>query len=373
MSRTDDSLSTTSTSISKLSSSGSHEILYKSGDSVTVRAPATSANLGCGFDCFGLALDLWLTLTVTVSHEFSYEHVGFVDPDIPRDETNDVVLAFMIGIRHLKAMPTAGQEFAFHSESQIPVGRGLGSSAAAIVAGLAASFALCGRSLQNPETLDELAVLACRQEGHPDNVLPAIYGEMQIGAMRYSEDNQMVLTPEFVNNITGDFVRQAVPFPCDRISCLVFVPNARFSTREARSLLPECYNRQVVSQNLAKAAMFVAALLCGDYDNLKFAVEDSMHQPYRAPHCPTFETLKDLCHLTDALAVYLSGAGPSTVILTRAHELEQVDTDLRRLSSHLFNANEGTLMHVAVSRSGVELLNRSSSTLEAVQHLESCL
>eukprot|EP01055_Gregarina_sp_Pseudo9_P000943 Gregarina_sp_Pseudo_9__942@NODE_1600_length_1464_cov_232_959298_g1484_i0_p1_GENE_NODE_1600_length_1464_cov_232_959298_g1484_i0NODE_1600_length_1464_cov_232_959298_g1484_i0_p1_ORF_typecomplete_len364_score31_04GHMP_kinases_N/PF00288_26/9_4e13GHMP_kinases_N/PF00288_26/6_6e03GHMP_kinases_C/PF08544_13/6e03GHMP_kinases_C/PF08544_13/3_9e07_NODE_1600_length_1464_cov_232_959298_g1484_i01701261 len=362
MSAPEDSLSTTSSSISNSSVEGI-ECAYKLGDSVTVRAPATTANLGCGFDCFGLALDLWLTLTVTVAEQFSYEHVGFDDPDIPQDETNDVVLAFMMGIRHLmkaRVPSEGGVNFAFRTKSDIPVGRGLGSSAAAIVAGLGAAFVLCGRSLESEDTLDELAGLACRQEGHPDNVLPSIYGEMQIGVMRYPDDKQggSALVPEF-GGITGDFVRQAVPFPYTQISCLVFVPSSRFSTREARALLPEHYSRQVVSQNIAKASMFVAALLCGDYGHLKFAVEDCIHQPYRGPHCPSFETLKDLCHLTDALAVYLSGAGPSTVILTRADDRQQVESDLRRLCSHLFDANEGSLVHVAVSKSGVELLDRS--------------
>lgn len=357
----EDSLSTTSSSVHSSVVDGC-EVFYRLGDSVTVRAPATSANLGCGFDCFGLALNLWLTLTVTVTEQFHYKHVGLEDPEIPLDETNEVVAAFMVGLRHLKAMPsteTGRVNFAFNAQSDIPVGRGLGSSAAAIVAGLAAAFALCGRSLSSEGTLDEIASLACRQEGHPDNVLPSIYGEMQIGVMRYPEDNNP-LTPEFAaNTFTGDFVRQAVPFPCSKVSCLVFIPKARLPTKEARGLLPDVYQRQVVAQNTAKAAMFVAALLCGDYERLKFAVEDCIHQPYRGPHCPSFETLKDLCHLTDALAVYLSGAGPSTVILTRAHEREQVEYDLRRLCSQLFSANEGSLIHVAVSKSGVECLNNA--------------
>eukprot|EP01053_Blabericola_migrator_P001804 Blabericola_migrator_1__1803@NODE_148_length_12903_cov_144_651293_g129_i0_p3_GENE_NODE_148_length_12903_cov_144_651293_g129_i0NODE_148_length_12903_cov_144_651293_g129_i0_p3_ORF_typecomplete_len347_score36_60GHMP_kinases_N/PF00288_26/4_9e12GHMP_kinases_C/PF08544_13/1_2e04GHMP_kinases_C/PF08544_13/3_9e07_NODE_148_length_12903_cov_144_651293_g129_i01071811758 len=333
----DDSLSTTSTTTNPETAAHTIEL----GDSVTVRAPATSANLGCGFDSFGVAFDIWLTVSVTAAEQFAYKHVG--GDEVPMDANNDVALSFMAGLRYLKAHIPPGINFAFDTETQVPIGRGLGSSAAAIVAGFAASFVMCGRSLDDPSTLDEISQLACDAEGHPDNVLPSVYGGMQIGVMASKK----------AEHCGPPVVRQAVPFPTSDLSCLVYVPAAVFSTKEARAILPSAYDRETVAQNIGRASIMVAALMCRNYENLKYAVQDSIHQPFRGPFCPSFALIQDKCELTHALAVYLSGAGPSTVILTKAEEAAQVQDELRAVCPPLFVGDSGTLIEACVSTKGV--------------------
>eukprot|EP01057_Protomagalhaensia_wolfi_P001994 Protomagalhaensia_wolfi_Nauph_80__1993@NODE_2260_length_1146_cov_7_777778_g1765_i0_p1_GENE_NODE_2260_length_1146_cov_7_777778_g1765_i0NODE_2260_length_1146_cov_7_777778_g1765_i0_p1_ORF_typecomplete_len358_score58_39GHMP_kinases_N/PF00288_26/5_4e13GHMP_kinases_N/PF00288_26/8_5e03GHMP_kinases_C/PF08544_13/4_6e03GHMP_kinases_C/PF08544_13/0_0041zfRING_11/PF17123_5/10zfRING_11/PF17123_5/3_4e02zfRING_2/PF13639_6/9e02zfRING_2/PF13639_6/12zfRING_2/PF13639_6/2_2e02_NODE_2260_length_1146_cov_7_777778_g176 len=343
-----ETLSTTS------SSHNGCRTLLKLGDSVVVRAPATSANLGCGFDTFGLAFDLWLTVSVRVSSTFHYCHSGCTDNELPLDATNTVVTSFHTGLKHLQQTVPCDHHFHFSTHSQIPVARGLGSSAAAIVAGLAAAFALAGRSLEAPETLEAIARLASAEEGHPDNVLPAVYGGLQIGVLRRQGLDQVA----GFQPLNGAFIRQPVPWPITDVACLVYIPSVKFSTKTARAILPTTYERSLVAQNIGRAALFVAALLCKEYDNLKFGVEDQLHQPFRTPHCPSFSQLKQVSPLTNALAVYLSGAGPSTVILVRTTEAHNLRPDLERLCPHLFHPEQGRLQPIQVTHSGVHLLSQ---------------
>lgn len=286
--------------------SGHGVTLFKIGDKATVKAPATSANLGCGFDTFGIALDLWLTLTVTACQEFKFTFTGDIDSvdGLPTDSSNTIVIAFMMGLRHLKSLPPPGIDFQFVCNNSIPVGRGLGSSAAAITAGLGAAFALCGKSLEDKHILNDIANLAILKEGHPDNVLPAIFGNMQIGVMKSHNDDRLYLGETVAKS---DVIMKTLNFPSDDLDCVLFIPKVKFSTTEARLLLPEKHPRADVTQNIGRAAMFIAALLTRDYDNLKYAVEDRLHEPFRAPACPCFGLIKDVIPVTDALAACLSG------------------------------------------------------------------
>lgn len=374
---------------------------FQLGDCVTVRAPATSANIGCGFDAFGIALDMWLTLKVTVCEQFSCVISGpETDESIPMDSSNVIVLSFMVGIRHLHAQPHclrhttsatgsgptpgAGMEeggtgghlgghngghtgghsgghtgghsgadgcgsihphsgltgcgipssgcglnFSFECQNAIPVSRGLGSSAAAIVAGLGAAFALCGKDLSDRQVLEDLAVLACRREGHPDNVMPAIFGSMQIGVEKTNADIRLSVESSF-----GDYIIQSIPFPSDDIVCIVFVPEEKLSTSEARKMLPDQVSRFDASQNIARAGILVAALTLRDYSNIRFALEDRLHQPYRLKICPSFQALRHAFPATEALAMYLSGAGPSTVILSRFENEKEIVAELQQICAN---------------------------------------
>ncbi len=160
-------------------------------DFVHVRVPATSANMGPGFDCMGLALDVWNELTVERCDVFSMTVEGEGEGNIPLDETNLVV----VGLK--AAFEDAGKEIPtckYHLKNNIPFCRGLGSSSAAIVAGLIAGLVLSGHELK-VKGEESLLQLACKIEGHPDNVAPAIYGGLQI--VRY----ESLLKPSFVSFI----------------------------------------------------------------------------------------------------------------------------------------------------------------------------
>lgn len=369
---------------------------YKLGDKVVVCAPATSANLGCGYDSFGVALDLWTILEVTVSRQFKFSYESYnttsylpergndsnMDPanesqrgqetsigkidleglrtrardminslntSLPLDGSNAIVKAFMIGLRHLKCLPPEPLEFEFVCRTEVPISRGLGSSAAAFVVGIAAAFSFCKKDLKSAEVLEEMCLLACRIEGHPDNILPSIYGKMQIAIRRTEEDDRWMIDP----NLNSDYIRQEVAFPSEEIACIVHIPCEALSTEKARGLLPNVYPKEEVVSNIGRSGLLVAALLSGEFEKLKFACQDKVHQPYRASFCPSFQKLLDVAPGTDALAIYLSGSGPSTVIWARTSEIYQLHKDLTKLLGFsLF----GDFVFAKVSNIGIQSL-----------------
>lgn len=158
----------------------------------------------------------------------------------------------------------------------------------------------------------------------------------------------------------SDFIMQTLRFPIEDLTCVLFIPNDRFSTLEARKLVPDHHPKSDVTQNIGRAAMFVAALLTKNYDNLKYAVEDRLHEPYRAPSCPGFGLIKDVIPVTDALAACLSGAGPATIIFTRKSEGTDIVTDLKRLGDPELSS-QGHFIEISVSAIGVHVVKEAVS------------
>ena len=262
------------------------------GRSVTVRVPATTANLGPGFDTLGLALSLYDELTVTVRDApgATVTVIGVGESEVPTDETNLVVRA----IRHTFdacSQPMPGLDLI--AQNNIPHGRGLGSSGAAIVSGIMAAKGL----LESIVELDSRALLALATalEGHPDNVAPALFGGLTIAWT--TEDG-----PQHKKLI----VHRGV-------SPLIAVPKGTMSTELARSLRPASVPHEDAIFNVSRSALLIAALIQSP-ELLLAATEDKLHQSYRAAAMPETEyLLRELRHR--GLPAVVSGAGPSILVL----------------------------------------------------------
>ena len=264
-------------------------------DSVTVRVPATSANMGPGFDCLGLALDIWSEVQVDLGGS-GVEVSGEGKDSLARDRENLVYRSIERAFAEAgKAMPDVGVA----CRNDIPLGRGLGSSSAAVVGGLVAGNELCGRPLSD----DSLLALAARIEGHPDNSAAALLGGCRI--------------------VVGDgdrLVTALVPVPED-LSAVLFIPEVPMSTEQARGLLPPVVDRADAVHNIGRAALLVNALATGDLSQLRVATEDRLHQPARQTIFPAMRNIFRSALDAGALGVFLSGAGSTVLALARGREL----------------------------------------------------
>ncbi|MGW6277181.1 homoserine kinase [Kribbella sp. NPDC055071] len=258
-------------------------------DQVRVRVPATSANLGPGFDAFGLALTLYDELIVTPGGSgVRIEVVGAGEGEVSLDESHLVVQAVQYG---LKALGADVPGYSLVCENSIPHGRGLGSSSAAIVGGLAAAYGLADEQLDR----DRVVALATELEGHPDNVAACALGGFTIA---WSEGD------------TGKAVRLDVKEP---VVALAYVPDHRVLTKQARGLLPDAVPHRDAAANAGRAALLVAALT-GRPELLLTATEDRLHQEYREAAMP--ESLALMHKLRGSgLPAVVSGAGPTVLVL----------------------------------------------------------
>jgi homoserine kinase len=255
----------------------------------TVRVPASSANLGPGFDCAAVALDLWNTLEVTDGE--GVEIVGEGAGELPADETNLAVRAYS-----LAASPEGKR---FHFTNRIPLERGLGSSAAAIALGLAAAA---------PDApAEELLALGLELESHADNLAAALCG----GACLTWEGRIAKIA-------------HAVPFVP-----LAVVPQARVSTDAARQALPEGVSHADAAFTAARAALLGAGLAGGRADVLEGAFADRLHEPYRAAAAPLLAAVRARLP-AGAAGVTLSGSGPTVVVWARPAEADACEAELTR-------------------------------------------
>lgn len=261
---------------------------------VRVRVPATSANLGPGFDTLGLALDLHDRLEAEVLPAgLVVEVQGYGEGQVPLDERHLVVRAMRATFDRLGKQPTG---LRLSCVNAIPHARGLGSSSAAIVAGvwLARELVAGGRLLLDD---DALLDLAARLEGHPDNVAPALFGGFVISGQ----------------DADGSFwaVRGSVD---PRVGAVVFVPTTPVATEAARSLLPAAVPHADAAANAGRAALLVAAL-SGRPEELLRATEDRLHQQYRRPAMPESLALVETMR-AEGIPAVISGAGPTVLAFT---------------------------------------------------------
>jgi homoserine kinase len=261
------------------------------GQKISVRVPATSANLGSGFDCLGIALEVYLDLEVeTGAPALQVKLSGEGESHLPTGPGNLLVrsMAAVFKTQGKKLSPLL-----VRVHNDIPLARGLGSSAAATVAGLLAGNALLGNVLAK----DELLELATQAEGHPDNVAPALFGGC-------------VLCVDSDEGLTWT----GVPVP-DSLQAVLFVPDFPMATSEARAVLPVHVPRRDAIYNVGRAALLVAALASGQLELLGQAMEDRLHQPYRAKIFPAMPRLIEAARQAGAFGACLSGAGSSILAL----------------------------------------------------------
>jgi homoserine kinase len=273
-----------------------------------VRVPATSANLGPGFDALGLALELYDDVVVRVTDEpgLTVDVAGMGAASVPRNARHLVVKSMRATFKLLGGAPT-GLEVV--CANRIPHGRGLGSSAAAIVAGVVAARGLV---VGGSERMDDAAALAhaAEMEGHPDNVAACLLGGLTIAW-------------------TDESVARAIKVPVsDALAPVAFVPGSSSSTKAARKLLPDSVPHADAVVNSARAALLVEALRAHP-DDLLSATEDKLHQPYREPAMP--KTIALVAELRDAgIPAVVSGAGPAVLALTTVDSRDRAVSFARR-------------------------------------------
>ena len=251
-----------------------------------VRVPASSANLGPGFDALGLALALYNDVTLEESDGVAVSVEGEGAAHLDPGPGNVVVRAMRM------AFDAAGRSFRgarVHCVNRIPLKRGLGSSAAAWVSGLVGGNALLG----DPIDRDALLGLAARAEGHADNVTAALLGGLTVSCS----------AGEGVTGVT-------LPVPAD-VRWVVLVPETESSTREARAVLPDSVSRADAVFNVQRVSLLLASLVAGRPDLLEVAMHDRLHQPYRARLFPWMDRVAAAARAAGALGCVLSGAGPS--------------------------------------------------------------
>ncbi len=262
---------------------------------VSVRAPASTGNLGPGFDCLAMALDMWDTVHVALGPA-SLEIHGEGGGELPTTEENLVWSSFALPFVESGMEPP---EVAITCENAIPVGRGLGSSSAAIVAGILAGNEMAGRPMARADILD----LAARTEGHADNAVAAMYGGLQ------------VIVPESEPLITSSV---SVP---DDLHAVVYLPQFTMPTNASRSLLSEEVSLRDAVHNMSRVALLVASFAGGDLTHLAAATEDRLHQPARQAVFPAMKNIIRAALNAGALGAFLSGAGSGVMALTCGREM----------------------------------------------------
>jgi homoserine kinase len=257
--------------------------------SITVRVPATTANLGAGFDCVGMALALTQDVTVTLDHA----------PEPPDGLARLAGDAFRAAFRAARA--PAPPEVAILGDQAIPIGRGLGASAAARAAGIVAANALLGGAL----SAEAMLTLGANLEGHGDNMAPALFGGLRV-----------------VVRVEGAFRQTQAPL-APGLQVVLYIPDFEMPTNESRKLLPQTLSKDDAVHNIGRAALVVAALGAGDWGALDEATQDRLHQPARTQIFPAMPHIFAAAKEAGALCAYLSGSG-STVAAFAVDQAERI-------------------------------------------------
>ncbi|GIS64115.1 MAG: homoserine kinase [Chloroflexota bacterium] len=261
---------------------------------VIVNIPATSANMGPGLDCLGIALDVWNTVQVFDGNA-SVDVNGYGEGVLPRDETNLVYKGFAEFFRVINKPAPAVK---IVCDNNIKLARGMGSSSAALVGGLYAANSYAG----NLKSDNEILNIAATWEGHPDNVAPAIFGGMQICLY----DGQELIVSQ-------------VKVP-DDLTAVLFIPEQPMPTVEARKLLSPEISRADAIYNISRSALLVQAFTTGDMSKLRYATQDKLHQPARQKLFFPLNNIIRAAMDAGAFGAFLSGAGSAILAFCKGRE-----------------------------------------------------
>jgi homoserine kinase len=279
---------------------------------ITLSVPATSANLGPGFDALGCALDLRNTFTLSLAGEPTTRG-GATGPEaagLTFGPDNLVSVGFAMAWR----LATGGEEVPPHTieaDVHIPQTRGLGSSSSALAAGAIAGWRLAGRDRLDDEWLASLVAL----EGHPDNLAPAVLGGLVAAAWDERRGDLLWARHEIA----------------DGLAAVLYIPDAHLSTEESRAALPRTIDHADAVYNLARTPLVVDALRRGDLGLLVRASEERLHERFRKGSVPLYENVRDVADAAGPLPCTLSGAGPTMLIWARADEAVEVAAALEDL------------------------------------------
>lgn len=257
---------------------------------VEVRVPATSANMGAGFDCFGIALTLYNSIRVKEIDEGLIVRNIDAKEYIPKGENN---LIYRSIIRVFDEVGYQKKGIYISQKSSIPMTRGLGSSSACIVGGLIAGNIISGRQLSTQRIFE----LATEIEGHPDNICPALFG----GFCLSCKDNDKLIRKTI--RVTDD------------IRFVAFIPQYYVVTNKSRKLLPQEVPLNDATYNISHAVGFALSLATGDYKNLDIFTKDRLHQSYREEMIEDMKTVMDISEKSGAYGSFLSGSGPTIIAM----------------------------------------------------------
>ena len=258
---------------------------------ITIKVPATSANLGPGFDALGLALGLWNESTFEFADDFTVYLEGEGKGRLPAGKNNMIIRAAQ---KLAERVDKELHPFVVHCVNHIPPGSGLGSSAAATLTGLLAANVLTDSRLPN----DEILKIAAEIEGHPDNVAPALMGGLVVSTV--SDKNVIART-----------------LPVTPMRVTIVLPDFHFPTRAARTSLPKQVDMKEAVHNISRAVLLTEAFRTGDLSLLGEAMSDRLHQPYRLKLIPGAEAAMQAMRADGVPAVALSGAGPSLIAFSK--------------------------------------------------------
>lgn len=265
---------------------------------IKVSVPATTANMGPGFDTIGMAFkkynEFWVQEIdkglVIESNGGLYHNTGDI-----RHNRDNLMFTSMCKFYMETGAGIIPPLKILHRDN-IPMTRGLGSSATCITAGLLLANELSGQNV----SINDICSMATMLEGHPDNVLPSILGGVVVGAMNGSDGKSV------------SYIRLNTP-NIEKLKVAVLIPSFHLSTRMARNVLPKNYSVKDVVYNVSRSSLLVASIASGDFSNLKTAFEDKVHQPYRMSLIPSMEEIFDTCKKAGAIGSFLSGAGPTLI------------------------------------------------------------
>jgi len=299
---------------------------------IIIKVPATTANLGPGFDALGLALDLWneTEFVATKDKQISVTIKGEGEDNLPTDANNAIVDA-ALQVYDLVGKPCTGMRI--HCVNRVPLGSGLGSSSAAMLTGMLGANAMLG----SPLSREEILKLAIETEGHPDNVAPAMLGGLVASIIHESHVVSLRLT------LTG----QRTP-----IHITVVFPDFDFPTKQARAILPKQIERRDAIYNISRAVIVTEAFRTGDLAMLGEAMTDKLHQPYRLPLIPGAQKAMDAMKRAGASAVALSGAGPSLIAFSAKRETAIGEAAQRAFAGSGLNSR---VYKLKISRKGAEV------------------
>jgi homoserine kinase len=293
---------------------------------IFVKVPATSANLGPGFDALGLALDLWNETEFIPAEKFHLRVEGEGADRLALNQKNLIVRSMQ------KVYDAAGRKLPalyIHCINRIPPASGLGSSAAAIITGLIGANAL----LDSPLTNNDILNLAAEIEGHPDNAASALLGGLVASTM--SE---------------GKIIARKLPIK--PLAVTIALPDFNFPTKQARAALPKHVSMKNAAHNISRAVLAAEAFRTGDLDLLGQVMDDALHQPYRLPLIPGAREAMDAAKKAGASAAALSGAGPSLIAFSAKQDANIGEAMKRMFESVGLNAR---IFELGVSEEGAKV------------------
>lgn len=256
---------------------------------IEIRVPATSANIGPGFDCLGIALNLYNRYFIEEIKE------GLIIEGCDKEFANENNLIYTSMKKCFRKVGYNYKGIKIKIEHDIPVSRGLGSSAACILGGIIGANEIAGRVLSK----DEILQLATEIEGHPDNVAPALFGGMMVSLL---EDNRV-----YHSRIE---IAKGLKF-------LALIPDFKLSTEESRAILPKKIPYKDGVFNVGRVSLMISTLINGQFDLIKIACKDSLHQKYRGSLIEDYDMIMKYCESLDSFGVFLSGAGPTIMVILK--------------------------------------------------------